>query len=375
MDVPRRIASLILKEFTAILKDPKSRFVVIGPPIIQFFVFGYAATFDLVDVRYAVVDESRTPESRALLAGLSGSDNFELVETLSTAREIDPLINAQEIRLAVHVGPTFAEDLREGRPAPVQVILDGRNSNVASIALGYVSTIVADFNRGAGAGATVVPRPRAPAVRLVDRVWYNPNLESRWFVLSGLGGIITMVVVIILTGLSVAREREQGTFDQLLVSPYTTPEILVGKAAPALCFGMVDGLFLAGAAVVWFDVPFTGSLLALSAGLAVFMLAACGVGLFISSLSATMQQALLGAFMFIMPAVVLSGFATPISSMPQWLQAVTFINPMRYILVVLRWVFLEGGTMADVAPSFVPMALIALVTLSSAVWLFRHRTQ
>ena len=375
MAVLNRLLALIAKEFAAVMNDPKSRMVVIGPPIIQFFLFGYAATFDLKDVPYAVLDESHTAESRALLSELTGSANFDLVDFLSSEREIDALIDTERIRFAIHLGPTFAEDLHAGRPAPVQVILDGRNSNVASIAMGYIGQIVAQFNgehqNFMGGG----PGPRAPGVMLEARAWYNPNLESRWFIVSGLGGTISMLIVILLTSLSVAREREQGTFDQLLVSPFTSVEILAGKAAPALFFGMIDALLLALAGIFWFGIPFTGDVFALVAGLAVFMLAISGVGLFISSLCTTMQQALLGSFIFVMPGIMLSGFATPIESMPHWLQVLTLGNPLRYILVILRRIFLEGAGFPEIAAQLPPMALIAVITLPSALWLFRHRSQ
>ena len=370
----RRILALILKEFLAILKDPKSRLVVIGPPVIQFFVFGYAATYDLRDVAYGVYDESRTPESRALLARFQGSDCFELRETLAGPAQVREAIDAERVRMVIHVGPGFAEDLHAGRQASVQVVLDGRNSNVASIGLGYVSEVVSRFAQDWALRHGAGPSPEAPALRLETRAWYNPNLESRWFLVSALGGQIAMLVVMILSSLSVAREREFGTFDQLLVSPFTPLEILVGKAAPALAFGLLDGLLLSAAGVLWFGVPLLGSPLALLLTLSVFVLSITGVGLFISSMSQTMQQALLGSFMFIMPVVILSGFTTPLESMPGWLQRLTVINPFRHAVAILRQVFLEGAGVADVLPLLTPMVAIAAVTLTAAAWLFRARS-
>ncbi len=372
MSALQRILSLVVKEFAIILRDPKSRFVVIGPPIIQFFVFGYAATFDVRDVPYAVLDESRTPESRDLLAHFEGSPAFTRVRTLESDRQIAQVIDPQEARLVLHVPPDFAKRLHSGRTASLQAIVDGRHSNVAAVSLVYVGEIVARFN--ADFGGDPSPDPRGGMVTVDNRAWFNENLLSRWYIISALGGVISMVVVMLLASLSVAREREFGTFDQLLVAPFRPAEILVGKAVPGLVFGFTDAMLLSLGAVYWFGVPFRGEAAALAAAVFVFMLAIVGVGLFISSLSTTMQQGLLGAFLFIMPAVILGGFTTPIENMPAWLQTATLVNPMRYVVIALRHVFLEGAGLHDIWPQLWPMAAIAAVTLPIAGWMFRHRS-
>ncbi len=370
-----RIATLVVKEFLAIMKDPKSRVVVIGPPIIQFFVFGYAATFDVSNVRYAVLDEDRSAESRQLLSRFQGSPAFRLVAELNSNRQVGQWIDRQDARLVLHIPQTFSRDLHAGRPAQVQVIVDGRNSNVASVALGYAGAIVAQYNAERGSPLSgSSPSAARPTLQLVDRAWFNPNLQSRWFIVSALGGLIAMIVVLLLSGLSVSRERESGTFDQLLVAPFRSGEILLAKALPPMACGMFDALLLATAAILWFGVPFRGSLPALVVALSMFIVCVVGVGLFISSLSSTMQQSLLGSFMFIMPNVILSGFTTPIENMPHWLQVGTLINPLRYIVAACREVFLQGGTLGTIWPQLWPMALIAAATLTAAAWLFRHRT-
>jgi ABC-2 type transport system permease protein len=369
MTTLRRILALIVKEFLAILRDPKSRFVVIGPPIIQFFVFGYAATFEVSHVRYAVLDEARTPESRRLLSDIEGSDSFRLVRTLNSVRQIDKVIENQEARLIIHIDPRFSRQLLSGETARLQVIVDGRNSNVASVALGYINAIVQRFNAEfADDRALVIPR-------LETRAWFNANLLSRWYIVAALGGTISMVVVMILTGLSVAREREFGTFDQLLVAPFTPGEILLAKSIPGVSFGILDSLLLAVAGVWWFGLPFRGSAFVLVVTLFVFMLSIVGLGLLISSLSTTMQQALLGSFVFIMPAVILSGFTTPIENMPSWLQVCTYANPMRFVVKALRQIFLEGASFSQVWPQLWPLCIMAALTLPPAAWLFRHRSQ
>jgi ABC-2 type transport system permease protein len=371
-----RIGTLVIKEFLAILKDPKSRFLVIGPPIVQFIIFGYAATFDLDHVRYIVLDEDRSAESRQLLAQFSGSPTFRLVGELASEHEIGDVIDRQGARLVLHVPQNFSRDLHAGKTAQLQVILDGRNSNVASIGLGYINAVVAKFNadRAASSGPVVLAQA-VPSMTMVERAWFNASLRSRWFIVSALGGEITMIVVLLLTGLSVSREREFGTFDQLLVAPFRPGEILVGKALPPMILGFADGLLLSAAAVFWYGVPFHGSVLALLVALVVFIICVVGVGLFISSLASTMQQSLLGTFIFIMPSVILSGFTTPIENMPGWLQVATYANPLRYVVAACREIFLQGGTVVTISPLLWPMAIIATATLSAATWLFRHRAE
>ncbi len=355
-----------------VLRDPKSRVVVIVPPVIQFFVFGFAATFDLTDVRYAVLDQSRTVQSRELLARYEGSENFRLVSTLASDNQIPEMINTGKARLVINIPADFSERLVREEQAVVQVIADGRNSNVASIALGYVNSIVQRQGNSFLMGRD--EKPTEPALELINRAWFNENLVSRWYIVSALGGVISMIVVMILSSLSVAREREFGTFDQLLVAPFRPFEILIGKAIPPIVFGLFDALLLSGAAVFFFKIPFHGAVSALVVTLTVFMVAVVGVGLFISSLSTTMQQALLGSFVFIMPAVILGGFTTPIENMPDWLQTATYINPLRYVVYGLRQIFLAGGDLASVWPQVWPMACIAALTLPLAGWMFRRRT-
>ena len=367
----RQALAVARKEFLAILKDPRSRFLVIGPPLIQFFVFGYAATFDVTDVPYAVIDLDRTPASRDLLARFEGSHNFERVATLRGPDELRDAIDAGDVRLGIRIDQGFTEALLRGRTAEVQIIGDGRNSNVSGIALGYARTIVARWSQAWRSAASSTP---TASVTVVQRAWYNPALISRWFIVSGLPVQLVLVVVILLTSLSVAREREQGTFDQALVAPLSATQILLGKATPPFVFGLVDGLLLTAGAVLWFGVPLTGTLPALVCLLAVYALAVIGVGLFISSLAATLQQGLLGAFLFTMPAVILSGFTTPIENMPAWLRAATLANPARHAVEACRAVMLEGADLAAIAGQLWPMLGIAGIALAASGWLFRART-
>ena len=365
----RRIFALMIKEFLALLKDKKSRFVLIGPPIIQLVVFGYAATFDLHHVPYAVYNEDGGAASRDLVARFAGSQAFDRVAVLHHAGQVRPLIDDQQARLVVHIGPEFSRDLALGQPAPVQLIVDGRNSNSALIVLNYASNIVQRFN---AERMRLAGLPGAP-VHLEVRAWFNPNLQSRWFLIPGIAGLITMIVTLLVIALTVAREREQGTFDQLLVTPLRPFEILLGKALPGFVIGTLEATLIIVLAVFWFDIPLLGSIFTLYTGLALFLLSAIGVGLMISSMAVTQQQGFLGAFLFMVPAVLLSGFATPIENMPPVVQYITLIDPIRYFMVILRGVFLEGTPFTLLIPQFWPLALIGMVCLLLASWLFRHR--
>jgi ABC-2 type transport system permease protein len=271
--------------------------------------------------------------------------------------------------LVVQIDDDFERRLLAGLPANVQVIADGRNSNTAGTAMGYINTIVEGFNAtwrvGHGQGG--------PPVRVTMRAWYNPNLETRWHMVPALIGTLTLLQTLLLTAMSVAREREQGTFDQLLVTPFRPAEIMIGKALPSILIGMVQATNVLIVAQLWFRIPFAGSLMTLYVGLSLFLLAAVGIGLLVSSVVATMQQAMLFSFLIMMPFALLSGLATPISSMPEILQYVTLINPLRYAIEIAHRVYLEGAGLALLIPELWPLAFIAAVTLPIASWMFRHR--
>ncbi len=365
----RRILALAIKEFLVLLKDPRGRMVILGPPFLQLIVFSFAATYDLNDIPFAVYDEDRGADAQELLAGFRHSKHFNEVAVVARDDEIAPLLDSRRVLVVIHIGPRFSRDVRLERPARLQVIVDGRNSNTALVALGYVRNIVNRYNTRFAA----VEGLAAPAAKLETRAWYNPNLESRWFIVPGIVGQITLVVTLLVTALSVAREREEGTFDQTLVAPFRPAEILIGKAVPGFLIGVFEASVILLVAVLGFRIPFLGSLFTLYVGLILFLFSAVGVGLMISSLAVTQQQGLLGAFLFMVPASILSGFATPILNMPPILQKLTLLNPMRYFLVILRGVFLEGTPFLLLLDQFWPMAVIGVVTFTTAALLFRRR--
>ena len=270
--------------------------------------------------------------------------------------------------MVIRIDPDFSADLLAGKPAPLQVIVDGRNSNTALLVVNYAGSIVRRFNEDWAA-----EHGGAVQVRIESRSWFNPNLESRWFFVPAIVGLLTLLVTMLVTALSVAREREQGTFDQLLVTPMTPAEILIGKALPGFLIGILEATLITLAAVFWFKVPLLGSVATLYAGTLLFLLSAVGMGLMISSIAVTQQQGLLGAFFFMVPAIILSGFATPIRNMPQIVQDLTLLNPMRYFLIFLRGVFLQGTPVELLISQLWPMAVIGIVSLGIAGWLFRNR--
>ena len=364
-----RIVALTRKELLAILKDPRSRYSLLIPPILQCLIYGYVATYDLNDVPYAVFDQDRSAASQKLLARLDGSGVFHRVANLGRAADIRTTINERRAVFVIQIDQDFERRLLSGRQADVQVIADGRNSNTAGTATGYINTIVESFN----AGWRQERGQRGAPIRMTTRAWYNPTLETRWHMIPALIGTLTFIQTLMLTGLSVAREREQGTFDQLLVTPFRPVEIMAGKAIPAILVGIVQATLVLLVAQLWFRIPFVGSFVTLYAGLSVFLLAAVGIGLLLSSVAATMQQAMLFAFLIIMPFSLLSGLTTPVSSMPEVLQYVTLVNPLRYAIDIAHRVYLEGAGLSLLIPELWPLAVIALVTLSGASWMFRHR--
>lgn len=365
-----RLKALIRKELLAVLRDPRGRMILIGPPILQLFIFSFAATLDVSDADIAVLNRDAGRWSVEMIRRVQGSSVFRRIKMLRGAQEIRPVIDGRDALAVIHFGPDFSADIEAGRPAQLQVILDGRRSNASQIVLGYLQEIA----NGLAAGIRFTGRPAAPDPVAV-RNWFNPNLDYVWFTVPSLIGVITLLVALTVTGLSVARERELGTFDQLMVSPLRTHEILLGKTVPSLLVGLFHSTVYLLAAVFIFGIPFRGSLVLLYLSIVLYLASVIGVGLFISSIAQTQQQAFLGAFLFAAPAVLLSGFATPVESMPDWLQTGTLINPLRHFLVIVKGIFLKGMPPQDVLMHALPLLPIAAVTLTTAAWLFRRRME
>ncbi|MFO0852355.1 MAG: ABC transporter permease [Gemmataceae bacterium] len=366
-----RVRSLAVKELLALVRDPRGRFILIVPPLVQMLVFTFATTQEVRDVPVAVLNKDSGIYARDLVARVEGSPNFSRVVHLRADPEVAPAIDSRAVLMVVHIGPDFSRDVAAGRPAAVQLLLDGRRSNAAQLDAGYAGESVARYNAELAADRRGPPPPS----EVVARVWFNPNLEPTWSTVPGLVAILTTTIGLMVTALSVARERELGTFEQLLVSPLSPAEIIAGKTLPALLVGVAEasGMVLVGTLVV--GVPLTGSLGLLYLGMVVYLGAVIGVGLFVSSLAKTQQQAILGAFVFMVPAILLSGFASPVENMPDWLQTLTLANPVRHFMVIAKGVFLKDMPAAEVARNLLPLAVIAAVTLTAASWLFRRRME
>lgn len=368
-DTLLRILALIGKELLVLFKDPRNRASVFLPPVLQCLLFGYAASYDLNHVPYAVLDQDRSAASQALLARLDGSGVFTRVASLTRAADIKTKIDDRTALLAIQIDQDFERNLFAGHPAQIQVIADGRNSNTAGIALAYIGAVTEAF----GAQWQADHGQTGPPVQVAMRAWYNPTLETRWNMIPALIGTLTLLQTLLLTAMSVAREREQGTFDQLLVTPFRPSEIMVGKAVPSMIVGTTQATLILLVAQLWFRIPFEGSFLTLYAGLAFFLLAAVGIGLMVSSFVATMQQAMLFSFVLIMPFTLLSGLTTPIGNMPGALQYFTMLNPLRYAIDMAHRVYLEGASFTQILPDIWPLAITGAITLPIASWMFRHR--
>ena len=343
----QHIKTISLMELLFTFNDPVDRRMLMIPVFIQGFLFGYSATFNLDSAPYALLDLSHSVPSTDLIAHFEASSALERARLLQNQSEIADAIDSGDAMLVIVFPADFAEKLARGETSP-----------------GYVSRIVAAWNAARA----------APPVELLTRTWYNPNQETRWNFLPGLIGMISFTQVVMLAGLSVARERELGTFDQLLVTPLSPTEILIGKALPPTLIGIFQSTALFLIARFWFGVPFAGSLPLFYLTLLIFTVSSTGIGLIISSVADNMQQVLVYVFVLLLPLALLSGIVTPIHNMPEPLQYLTYADPMRFAIEAIRRIYLEGAGFSEIAPNFLPMLLVAAVTLPLAGWLFRHKT-
>ncbi len=371
-----RIWQLIVKEFIQILRDPRARFSLIAPPIVQMLIFGYAASFEVRHVTTAILDLDHSQESRELVSRFWASEYFDINYNLVDSAQIAKLIDRRKIALAIHIMPGFAESLRKGQTASVQVILDGTDSNTALVALGYIGSITQRFSQQYLQDRMMRTMPevaRVPSVELVQRPWFNPDLDSTWFFVPGTIGALTLTLVMTMTAFAIVREREIGTLEQIMVTPVSPAELIAGKTVPYLLIALIQLTIVALLAVFWFQVPFNGNILVLMLGSLLFIFSVLAIGLLISTVSATQQQAMVTSFFFIMPAITLSGFSFPISSMPTFLQWLTYIDPLRYYEVVLRDSFLKGNGIAILWPQMLAMAILGGVLITFASIRF-HKT-
>lgn len=370
-----RIWRMIVKEFLQLRRDKYARFRLIVPPLIQMLIYGYAATFEVNRVRIAVIDFDHSQESRDLMSRFTFSGRFEVAQILGNEQELSSLIGRSDIPIALKIEPGFAELLRKGQIAHLQVIVDGTNSNTALLAVGYVNQIADQFAQDYARNRLyrLMPAMAAtvPQITLEQRPWYNPDLNSQWFFVPGVIGSITLMLVVNLTAFAIVREREIGTLEQVMVTPIRPFELILGKTIPFFLVGLADVALVAVVGALWFQVPFRGSVFVLLLGVVLFLLCTLGVGLLISTLSSTQQQAFASGFFFLNPAFTLSGFAFPITSMPKAMQIITYVDPLRYFLVILRGTFLKGVGLAVLWPQMAALGGLTAVLLAISVSRFR----
>jgi ABC-2 type transport system permease protein len=372
-----RLLCIIRKEFRQAFREPRMRGMLFIPPLVQLFVFGFAVNLDVDHATLAWMDGDRTYRSRELLAGFQGSGRFDMVAQPANDREAQQLLDSSKADLVVRVLPGFERDLERGRATSVQVLINGGNSNTASIVSSYASSIIAAFasqvmqqRTREALAARQVPTPVSfpvPRLKLQSRVWFNPDLVSRNYFVPGIVVNIIMLVTLMLTAMAIVREKEIGTMEQLMVTPIRPIELMLGKTLPFALVGLADTALVVIAALLLFHVPFLGSALLLFFCAILFLMTSLGAGLFISTISQTQQQAMMTTFLFFQPFFLLSGFAFPVRNMPEPIQYLTLLNPVRYFMEIVRGLFLKGSGVAVLWPQMLALGIfgVAILTLSS----------
>jgi ABC-2 type transport system permease protein len=369
-----RILSLVVKEFLQLKRNRAARFQLVILPLLQVIIFGYAATFEVYHVSTAVLDLDHSQESRELIARFADSGRFKIVETVRTPADIRAAIDHSDAVVAIVIQAGFAEQLRKGAFAPAQIIVDGTNSNTALIALGYVNQIVATYAQEMAQDLSRrlhSAQPPPPTVTLEQRPWYNPDYNSRWFFVPGVIATLTLIMVVNLTSFAVVREREVGTLEQIMVTPIRPLEFILGKMIPFFCVGLCLVALIAAVGTLWFQIPFVGNPLVLLLGTSLYLLSVLGIGLLISTVCLTQQQAFATNFLVMFPAFILSGFSFPIFTMPVFMQWLAYINPMSYYLIIIRGTFLKGVGLTVLWPQMLALAALGLVLLGLSVLRFR----
>ena len=369
----RRMLTIVRKELLVLFCNRVSRTLIIVPPLLQIVAFGWAATLEVRNVDVAVLNQDNGRWSREIVRRIQGSPTFRSVSFLEGEAHIRPVMEQQRARFILVFDQEFSRRIERGEPATVQAILDGRRSNAAQIAAYYLERLLRPVALDTPLGQEA-RKAAAPDLDVRVRCWFNPNLEFQWFFLPNLIGMLSFMLGLVVTGLSVAREREVGTFDQLLVSPATATEIALAKLVPGCLVGLAHGTIFLIISVFGFGVPFTGSLVLLYLGMLAFAVASGGMGLMVSSLSATQQQAFLGAFTVGVPCILISGAVTPINNMPVFLQYASQINPMRHFTAIVQGVFLKDITVLAAMTHLGKIILISAVAVAVAVRMFKRRT-
>jgi len=367
----QKVRYFLVKELIQTLRDKRMRVILIIPPILQLIIFGYAANLDVKHIRTAIRDLDQSVESRDLIGRFGSSKYFDVVSFPNTPKDVKDLIDQGTVAVSIEIPTDFSRKLKKGDTATVQIVLDGSESNTALIALGYANQILSEFstqvlvrrlNRAGMIGF------EEAGVDLQHRTWFNPNFESRLFYVPGVIASIAFLIPIILTAQAIVREREIGTLEQIMVTPIRSWELMLGKTLPFALFGLLDAMMIVLIGVFWFEVPLLGNPLVLLLGTVLFLMSSVAIGLFISTICSTQQQAQISTFFFTMPAFILSGFAFPIENMPEWIQYLTYANPLRYFLIIIRGVFLKAIGLDILWPQMLALAVLGtLMTLFSSL--------
>lgn len=367
-----RIWRMVVKEFIQLLRDRRMKAVVFGAPIAQMLLFGYAVTTDVTNIRTAIYDGDNSYESREIVRRMIASSYFTVIKRLESPREADGVLDRGEATMALIINHGFSADIKKGRQAATQTLVDGTDSNTALIAISYAARVAAKFSRDMKAPVSM-GAPRPVIVDMKMRAWYNPDLRSRNYNVPGVIAILVMLISLLLTSMAIVREREIGTIEQLMVTPLTPVELILGKTIPFAMIGFFDMALVSTVAVYWYEIPIRGSLVLLTASTAVFLLSSLSFGLFISTIARTQQQAMMATFLFFAPFVLLSGFMFPADNMPVFFQWATLINPLRHFLVIIRGIFLKGMGLDTLWPQELALLALGMTFLAFSVMRFRKK--
>lgn len=366
------VRELIRKEFIQLFRDKKNRPILVIAPLVQLLIFGYVVNYDLKDIRVALLDQSRTRESRMVADAIRANGIFLITAYADRESELDELLLAGKVDLTVTVPPNFSALIRQGKTSPLQILADGSMSNIASLRLAYLSDIIAGLN----AKLLRELYPQRMDYGRIDyriRTWYNPNLDSQHFFVPGVVAFLVMLLSLLLTAMAIIKEKENGTMEQLIVTPLKPAELICGKTVPYIIIALAQMIVVTALAIWWFDLPFAGSVTLLFAAACLFLLSTLGIGLYISTISSTQQQAMMTTFFFMLPLFMLSGFAFPIENMPRPVQWLTYLNPLRYFLIIIRGIFLKGVGFSILWEQFAALVGIGLFLFAAAIRRFKKR--
>lgn len=367
-----RIRELVRKEFIQLFRDKKNRPILVLSPLIQLVLFGYVVTTDVRDIRVGLIDQSRTPESRRLIDAIDGNKTFRIVYRMEDPKEMDRMLLKRAINMGILIPPDFSETIRRKETAALQILVDGSMSNMAAVRISYTVTVLDRFN------TRLIRELYAGRMDFAEidgriRTWYNPNLDSRFFYVPGIVAFVVMLISLLLTSMAIVREKEAGTMEQLIVTPLKAHELILGKTIPFIIISQGQMIMVIAFAKFYFQIPIAGSIPLLALAACLFLLSTLGIGLFISTVSKTQQQAMMTNFFFILPFFMLSGFVFPIANMPVFVQWLTFLNPMRYFLIIIRGIFLKGTGWGVLWPQFLGLAVLGAFVFTGAVNRFKKR--